>query len=884
MKKLLMGLCLLWLAQATVTGQVAAWDFYGQSFPVSCTATLFDTALVSASGANLITRGPGAPASGGVHSFRTTGFQNNGIATSNFDYFQVTLTAKPGYKLSLASLDARFNGTSTFFAAPGVTSQFAYSLDGSSFTLIGNPVQSTALTMAQVNLSSVAALQNVYASVTVTIRYYASGQTTTGGWGFYSATAGTFGFAIGGSITPVTILPPSIQASNITTVNSGVDQLSLSWTNGNGDKRIVLMNTTNNFTAPVNGTAPPANSVYTGSGEQVVFNGAGNGITVTGLLPGTGYWFRVYEYNGAGILTQYNTAIASGNPGQAATSGQLLPPVVLNPVVSNIGITTANLGATVTHDGGSAVTERGTVWSLQSPVTTGDHPLAFIAAGTGAFSHQRTGLPPASLIHYAGYAINISGTGLSAEGSFYTLALEPASHVSGFVAANAGITTIDLTWSPTIYQPGGYLILMKEGTMPSAASPADAMEYTPGNIIGDARVAAVLPDSAANGTTISGLTPGTPFTFTIFPFHWDGGHSETINYKTAPLPPSASDTTALPPIISYHWNGSSGTSWTMATNWTPLRTLPAPNDILIFDPGGTVAVTGVPTQQIGQMVVSATTTVTFQGSGTLNFSGHEGADFVVESGSSLTMSGAGAIVLSLSSGTSGQIDGSVTFAGGGHRLMATDSAALMFSAGSVFKAATGFSGNPFGTVNLNSVVFDSGSVYVALAGGNPFGAAAPASVVIFRTGSLYRIDAYHVPSFGGRKYGNFEMNYPGMVTATGTTAVSIDHFIASKGSFYFNVTGDPGHSIKGDIYVSGLATLFFSPSSSGTVHLNGPAGQTIYGTGSIISGSLSRIMADNPLGIVCQMDTELNDLTLNAGATFEVGSSVTLTVEGNLEK
>jgi hypothetical protein len=209
---------------------------------------------------------------------------------------------------------------------------------------------------------------------------------------------------------------------------------------------------------------------------------------------------------------------------------------------------------------------------------------------------------------------------------------------------------------------------------------------------------------------------------------------------------------------------------------------------------------------------------------------------------------------------------------------------LRFNPGSVFKAGTGFSGNPFGTANLNSVVFDSGAVYVAMAGGNPFGAAAPASVVVFRTGSLYRIDAYHVPSFGGRKYGNFEMNYPGMVTATGTSAVSIDHFIASKGSFYFNVTGDPGHSIKGDIYVSGLATLFFSPSSSGTVHLNGSSGQTIYGTGSIISGGNSKIMVDNPLGVACQMDTELNDLTLNAGTTFEVGSSVTLTVEGNLEK
>src|SRR6185503_14583835 len=103
------------------------------------------------------------------------------ISTANTDYFQITLSSASGFTVSLSAIDANFNGTASFFASPGVTSQFAYSLNGSTFTLIGSPVQSTSLTMGQINLTGIAALQNVPSGTTITLRYYASGQTTTGG-------------------------------------------------------------------------------------------------------------------------------------------------------------------------------------------------------------------------------------------------------------------------------------------------------------------------------------------------------------------------------------------------------------------------------------------------------------------------------------------------------------------------------------------------------------------------------------------------------------------------------------------------------------------------------------------------------------------------------
>jgi len=190
------------LTYSKIPGQIASWDFTGQNNVTSAAATTFDPNLNSS---NLITRGTDAASSTGTNSFRTKGFKNDGISISNNDYFQITLSASTGYKLSLSSIDASFNGTATFYAVPGVTSQFAYSLDGSNFVLIGSPVTSASLVMDRTNLSSISDLQNVPSGKIVTIRYYASGQTATGGWGFYSSSAGSSGLSIWGIVTAISV-------------------------------------------------------------------------------------------------------------------------------------------------------------------------------------------------------------------------------------------------------------------------------------------------------------------------------------------------------------------------------------------------------------------------------------------------------------------------------------------------------------------------------------------------------------------------------------------------------------------------------------------------------------------------------------------------------
>lgn len=113
-------------------------------------------------------------------------------------------------------------------------------------------------------------------------------------------------------------LAPSSQATNLSFTSISDVNMDVNWANGNGDGRVVIMNTTNSFTAPGNGSNPTANSVYAGSGQQVVYNGAGNGpISITNLNPNTTYWFRVYEFCDPDRV--YQTATNTDNPNSAST-------------------------------------------------------------------------------------------------------------------------------------------------------------------------------------------------------------------------------------------------------------------------------------------------------------------------------------------------------------------------------------------------------------------------------------------------------------------------------------------------------------------------------------------------------------------------------------
>ncbi|MEI7897529.1 MAG: T9SS type A sorting domain-containing protein [bacterium] len=702
----------------------------------------------------------------------------------------------------------------------------------------------------------------------------------------YSATQNILvdGIRVGTSWTDIFgagIVAPTIQASNITFSGIATTGMTANWTNGDGAKRVVIMNTSNTFTNPVDGTDPVANTVYGGAGQQVVYNNSGNSVSVTGLTGSTTYWFRVYEYNGAGVATKYLTTTATNNPNSQATAAAAVAPSVSLPTATTITNTTAILGGTITADGGSVITERGTVWKTTPGVVITDNKLAEGGTTVAAFSHLRTSLAPKTLVYYKAYATNAVGTSLTTEASFYTLANEPTTHVTGFAAASGGTTSIILTWTAAATGADGYMVLQKTGAAAPTGIPADATGYTVGSALGDGTVAAIVTPASLLTKTITGLSSATMYSFTIIPFAWDGTNNATYNYYSAPVIPAATATTTGAGSITYTWQGANNGLWTTAANWNPTRTVPANNDILLFNDGTVKTVTAVPTETIGKIALSNNTTINLQSAAavTVTMNGVAGADLDIPAGCSLNLNAANVITLALATTATASISGNMTFSSTiatAHRLTAVDPAAITFNSGSVFTAGTFFSGNPFGTTSLGSVIFASGSTFIQQAGSNPFGATQPNSVTVFLAGSLFKVIANLTPAFSGRTYANFEVDATGVtLTPTGGSPVSLDNLTVTNGTLNFNMTGPTTgiHQIHGNISVAAGGILNFSPASAGTVTFNGTAAQSISGPGPITTSTNSILEISNASGLNLNTLLTVNGQVKLTSGLFTLGSS-----------
>ncbi|MCO5062311.1 MAG: autotransporter-associated beta strand repeat-containing protein [Kiritimatiellae bacterium] len=119
---------------------------------------------------------------------------------------------------------------------------------------------------------------------------------------------------------------PTLQASNIVFNITDTNSVTLSWQRGSGQGVLLVVRGTNAVSQnPVDGTTYTANAQYgsgshLGGGNYVAYIGTGTTATITGLLPGNTYHFRLYEYNGAGAGTDYNVTTANDNPRSTTTA------------------------------------------------------------------------------------------------------------------------------------------------------------------------------------------------------------------------------------------------------------------------------------------------------------------------------------------------------------------------------------------------------------------------------------------------------------------------------------------------------------------------------------------------------------------------------------
>jgi len=222
------------------------------------------------------------------------------------------------------------------------------------------------------------------------------------------------------------------------------------------------------------------------------------------------------------------TAQAGNTKTYTVTVTRLAPPTVTDPTATSITANTATLGGNVTADGGSAITERGVVWSQGSvnddPFIGGGGVTKVVVSGTtGAFTTPVSGLNSGLAHHYRAYAINSEGTSYSPKANFTTLstnanlsslvlnsgtpALSPA-FASGTTAYTADVVNAatSLTVTPTRAQANATIEVRVNGgsySSVTSGSPSGSLALNVGSNTIDVRVTAQAGNTQTYTITVT---------------------------------------------------------------------------------------------------------------------------------------------------------------------------------------------------------------------------------------------------------------------------------------------------------------------------------------------------------------------------------------------
>ncbi|WP_298307442.1 T9SS sorting signal type C domain-containing protein [Flavobacterium sp.] len=420
-------------------GQIAAWQLNGAlGSEASLNASTIDPNLNTST----LIRNGGLTTSTLANAFASTNYTATGTradAVTNNRGQSFTISALPGYAVSLSTLDVRFRRSST---GPNAFAWF-YSLDGTTFTQIASDISYTLTTtggdaQAQLNLSGISALQNVASGTTITIRLNGWGATATTGTfaiGRSLTTGATdYSLAIGGSVNPLgPCTVPLNQASAATFSNPTTNGATISWANGasTSGSMVVIRPTSALVLDPSTSTSYTPNANYATAGQidvdnRVVYLGGGTTVNVTGLNPETQYTATVYSYN---ALDCYNTtAPVSVNFYTLSTEPTAQPPALSftcalgAPTTSVINLTfpAANTlggdGYIILYRIGAAPTGVPTDGAFHAPGTVfGDAIVLGQTANTGTTTtYAATGLNSGtnyffSLVPFNGY-LSVAGT------------------------------------------------------------------------------------------------------------------------------------------------------------------------------------------------------------------------------------------------------------------------------------------------------------------------------------------------------------------------------------------------------------------------------------------------------------------------------------------
>lgn len=231
---------------------------------------------------------------------------------------------------------------------------------------------------------------------------------------------------------PVVITPTSagITANSATLGGNVTDDAGSATT----ERGVVYSATTTNADPLIGGNGV---TKITSAGATGIFT-----INAAGLTNAIGYSFKAYATNSAG--TTYTSPVST------FTTLALLP-TVTTPTQTAIIASSATLGGNVTNDGGSAITERGVVFSITTtnadPLIGGTGVTKVTSTGTtGVFTVNANGLTPGTGYSFKAYATNSVGTAYTTPASTFTT-----------------LVAVPLTGTKTVGTGGDYASLTNAG-------------------------------------------------------------------------------------------------------------------------------------------------------------------------------------------------------------------------------------------------------------------------------------------------------------------------------------------------------------------------------------------------------------------------------------